>query len=664
LGGWQNTTLDQVPDLVARYGDCGIGLLLGTEVSPGQYLIAVDIDAEDLVEDLEAAIGIECPTKVGKKGKTLFVRCENRMGKKLKLVTNDSRPIVEYLGDRNETVLPPTIHPDTGQPYRWVTKPLLEWDLTKLPLLTSAMQDEIESYSKGSTTHFQALNRMVWKGVGGGGNTHDTCHTAVASMVNRKWSDADIRTRIKRAKREACARAGTRYHWPEEDKVINEWISSARNKGMGESNKKVPPERAMANWAIGYLGGPDLVKTSDGVIRSYHSGHWPPVDRDALMQEMFNRDPALRNRDAKESISVLATLTDVGDRFGRTPDMWPAQDPKRQRICLLNGTLNLKTGQLEEWSPQHEIRHQLPFEWDPTAVCELYDETVRLVFQDDVKSIELWDEFCALTLVDDMSFQKVLFLRGSGANGKSTLANVLQSMHDPNAVSTVAITDLDNERKRSSLLGRLVNISTEQSRLSTVSDAYLKKITGGDPVDIRFLYKEVRNNVRLSVRFLELVNEMPTTADQTDAFRRRLIILNCPHKFESPILDFHQQIIRERPGILLRWTVALRNLYERGRFDEPGYSGEAVAEYILDNDPVRRWLESCTNKDRKGQPNADLYSHFRNWEKAAGHQYTTSEPRWSQKLTAMGYPRTFIKLGAHVVQSRKLAIKKGQESPL
>jgi len=79
---------------------------------------------------------------------------------------------------------------------------------------------------------------MEWHGVGGGGNTHDTCLRAVASMVGRNWSDPAIHDRIQRAKREACERNGDGYHWPESQRVIQEWIDSSREKKHDVQTKR------------------------------------------------------------------------------------------------------------------------------------------------------------------------------------------------------------------------------------------------------------------------------------------------------------------------------------------------------------------------------------------------------------------------------------------
>jgi hypothetical protein len=71
---------------------------------------------------------------------------------------------------------------------------------------------------------------MAWAGVGGGGNTHDTCVSAVASLVARGWTDTQIHERIEFATREACGRAQLEYDGPGSARAIQEWIHSARKK--------------------------------------------------------------------------------------------------------------------------------------------------------------------------------------------------------------------------------------------------------------------------------------------------------------------------------------------------------------------------------------------------------------------------------------------------
>ena len=122
-------------------GDTGVGVVAG-QASHG--LIAVDIDSEDPA--IQAALRTVLPPthvrKTGARGETLFYhgpgiaqsQSWNIAGKR----------VVDLIGPGRQTVLPPTIHPDTGTPYRWSGSESLE-DLQphELPTLPSDIAEQI-----------------------------------------------------------------------------------------------------------------------------------------------------------------------------------------------------------------------------------------------------------------------------------------------------------------------------------------------------------------------------------------------------------------------------------------------------------------------------------------------------------------------------------------
>lgn len=654
--------------------DLNIGLAMGIPLNENEIFGALDIDDDDKVEDVIRALGCRRPAKKGSKGLTIFVRAPKGMrSRKLKRDKKDvsvgdpNKPLVEILLGGNQTVVPPSVHPD-GNVYRWVDAPMSQSDVINLPLLSEEVVDELFAMVKGQCSHFKALNEMTWVGVGGGGDTHDTCLAAVAALVARDWTDEAIQGRIQRAKKEAVEQGGEVYHWPEAEHTIQEWIDSARSKGMtgiavGQSEgggNKIPPERVMATWGIGANGGPEQLVTVNSQLRRYQAGHWPKVDLDGLMFDMFAVDPTIKEREVKAAVSIMHILT-TRRNFGITPGAKASVDPKKQRICLLNGTINTKDQTLEPHSMNHEVIYQLDFEWDKDATCPIYDKFALETFNGDQKALDCFEEFAGLTLVDDMSYQKMLFLKGPGSNGKGTLANILSAMHDPNAIGSVGITDLNDERKRSSLVGKYVNISGEQSRLNKVSDTYLKKITGGDAIDIRVLYKELQNNVSLSVRFLELVNEMPSTTDTSYAFRRRLIVLECPNiiSIEKADLKLFDKLMDERPGILKRWVIALQRLRERGQFDPPPYSDEIIDDYMESGDPIRIWLKERTRPiegSEKGEQGGTLYENYVEWSKLNGYNFRFNNKNWGKRLNELGYLSKKVRVHNSTYRTRPLTL--------
>jgi Bifunctional DNA primase/polymerase, N-terminal/Protein of unknown function (DUF3987) len=100
----------------------GIGVLAGP--SSGD-LIGVDIDTQ-VPEIVAALLSVLPPTeikKAGAKGETRFYRGANIGSQSW---TIDGARIVEIIGPGRQTVLPPTVHPDTQAPYRWLGPETLE----------------------------------------------------------------------------------------------------------------------------------------------------------------------------------------------------------------------------------------------------------------------------------------------------------------------------------------------------------------------------------------------------------------------------------------------------------------------------------------------------------------------------------------------------------
>jgi putative DNA primase/helicase len=95
------------------FPDHNIGLPLGR----CSGLCAVDIDTDD--PDETAVIKSLLPDspyeRIGKKGSVLLYRWNGQKNFKLRLP--DGRQPVEFLGDGNQVVVPPSIHPETGRPY-------------------------------------------------------------------------------------------------------------------------------------------------------------------------------------------------------------------------------------------------------------------------------------------------------------------------------------------------------------------------------------------------------------------------------------------------------------------------------------------------------------------------------------------------------------------
>ncbi|MBN8544257.1 MAG: bifunctional DNA primase/polymerase [Alphaproteobacteria bacterium] len=141
--GWQLPDSELPPGTVekwdAQYGHYNIGLLMGTPLPDGTLLGALDIDHDQYVPLGRALLGNPSCGRVGKKGAVYFVRftpLEAKVKYKVKGEQNAAfGQVAEFLLQRTLCVIPPSIHPDIEQPYRWIGTPLHEMDFNQLPLI-------------------------------------------------------------------------------------------------------------------------------------------------------------------------------------------------------------------------------------------------------------------------------------------------------------------------------------------------------------------------------------------------------------------------------------------------------------------------------------------------------------------------------------------------
>ena len=118
-----------------KYGPLGIGLLMGSPFPDGTTLGALDIDHDDYVRVGRALLRDPPCGRIGKRGAVFFVRVRGRLRNPEFRVAGKGDKVAECLFVKKLCVIPPTIHPDTGQAYRWIGTPLHEIDFNQLPIV-------------------------------------------------------------------------------------------------------------------------------------------------------------------------------------------------------------------------------------------------------------------------------------------------------------------------------------------------------------------------------------------------------------------------------------------------------------------------------------------------------------------------------------------------
>jgi hypothetical protein len=143
IKGWQRPDSEFAPAELDRwlrdFAACGIGLLMGSPFPDRTRLGAIDVDRDEYVRVTQALLRDPPCGRFGSKGAVFFVRVAGKLGNPKFTVRGEAGKqwgkVVECLFSRTLCVTPPTVHPTTDKPYRWIGTPLLEIDFNDLPLI-------------------------------------------------------------------------------------------------------------------------------------------------------------------------------------------------------------------------------------------------------------------------------------------------------------------------------------------------------------------------------------------------------------------------------------------------------------------------------------------------------------------------------------------------
>lgn len=138
--GWQKPDAEQPPGLLDKWertrANHNIALLMGTSLGGGLLIGALDVDhpAPQYVALARTLLRDPPCGRVGKKGAVFFFKYYPFERKPKTKFRVGNQLVAELLLD-SLVIVPPSVHPDTKNPYTWLGTPLHELDFKKLPLL-------------------------------------------------------------------------------------------------------------------------------------------------------------------------------------------------------------------------------------------------------------------------------------------------------------------------------------------------------------------------------------------------------------------------------------------------------------------------------------------------------------------------------------------------
>lgn len=314
-------------------------------------------------------------------------------------------------------------------------------------------------------------------------------------------------------------------------------------------------------------------------------------------------------------------------------DKNPFEEINPQLALFKSGTYNFKTNAMQPNNPDDYILNYHDYEVDPTKnKAPETDKLLNKMIGDADTFFKEYVGYCFYRSYEP--FQTVLFLHGTGGNGKSTLLNhILGKVLGKRNYSAVTPQELANDRfKVVQLYGKEIN-SVADIKGGYLSDtAVLKKVSsGGDPIEAE--YKGLQGFQ--FVNYAKLVfsaNVLPSFSDDTDGLADRLKVINFTNgntrKNHSWWSQFNMDLISDETSAFAMECIQLfKKALDRQEWSITDAVKVASDEWLDSNNHFKEFVDEVLIIDLtsdKGEKTIDIVSSYKLFCDRNGYKCSTN----------------------------------------
>lgn len=284
------------------------------------------------------------------------------------------------------------------------------------------------------------------------------------------------------------------------------------------------------------------------------------------------------------------------------------------------GTVDLRTGNLRPALRGDMITKQTavapaPPGSTPTLWLKFLDE----IFDGDAETIAFLQRAAGYALTGQTSEHKLLFLYGSGRNGKSVFLNALFDIWGDYARRAGSATFLNKQNPShptsvAGLQGARLVAGSELPAGKTWDESVIKDLTGGDKLTARFMRGDFFDFLP-QLTLMIAGNNLPSFRGVDEAIRSRVVLV----PFTVTIPEERRDVglpdtLRGEAREILRWAIEGAVQWQANGLAVPSSIAAASADYFDSEDTVGRFLDDETRSNSGNFVSArDLHIRFTQW---------------------------------------------------
>lgn len=284
-------------------------------------------------------------------------------------------------------------------------------------------------------------------------------------------------------------------------------------------------------------------------------------------------------------------------------------------INLEDGVLDLSSYKLKKHSPKYLSTIQLPFKYLSKMETPIFNKYLNDITCGDVEIQNVLQEITGYCLCNSTAAEKAFFFVGSGCNGKSVYAKILQMLSGDGNFSNTSLSAIGGNFGLAQLSSSNVNISAENNSAKVNSEVF-KAIVSGDTVEVNRKYKDAIS-VKIHTKLVLLFNSLPDCDDLTYGYFRKILIIPFNQRIQKEDIDVSliDKLKEELPGIF-HWAIqGLKRLQKNNyKFSDCEASNVALSKYKEELNPVTIFFEeNYAFRNGLSVKRSDIYKSYYNY---------------------------------------------------
>ena len=558
----------------------------------------------------------------------------------------DDLPGIDLRGDGGYVVAPPSIH-SSGTEYQWVDGKGLEdillgefpeIILAKIPQDKKPLKELYKGSEKGSRNN--DLTRLVGSWVKDGLDFNECMENA--RMVNMRTSTAmdesEIASTINSILKKEKAKALT-------------LLDGIHNTELGNSQRITnyfgDNIRYCGTWKK-WLGWNDQngawQMDDDGQVQRLAKKTIQNIFYEASkMVDSQERKALIKWGFASESVAKIQAMIKLAESEERIAISPNDLDLNPWLLNCMNGTIDLRTGELKDHDKSDLITKSIPVIYDPNAKCPKWLKFLDRIMGGNQKLISFLQRTAGYSLTGDTREQCFFIFHGAGANGKSTYIKTIGSLLGDYAQAASFETFLSKKQGNvanndiARMQGKRFISAVEAEGGRKLAENIIKQVTGGDVITARFLYAEYFEFIPQFKIFLA-ANHKPKIGCNDSAIWRRVKLIPFNEKIseDEKIDDLDDQLKEELSGIL-NWGIKGCLYWQSEGLKTPDEVESATKEYRNEMDTVAEFISECCDLEpnHKETP-TNLYDAYKRNCELNGEEYLSMK-EFGQSLNDKGF---------------------------